>query len=339
MSEQIITTDVTAPQLEECIKLSVKSKRPLFIWGPPGAGKTSIVSQVADSLLHKLIDERPAQRDPVDYRGVPYIVDGKAIWTRPDFLPDENDTGKYICSLEELSAAPPANQVVLYQVLLERRLGSYKVPDGVAFVATGNRETDRAVAGRMSTALANRFWHVTLIVDMQAWCVWALQNGIRPETVAFIRLRPELLHKFDPTKSDEKAFPTPRSWHIVSDLQEAGIDPSIEFSAIAGTIGKGAAAEYLGFLRIYRQLVSPDVILLDPLGADIPDNPSALYAVCSALARRASPNTIDRIIQYADRLREEFSVMTVKDCALRNKACLSSAGFTQWAIAHPDVMF
>jgi len=339
-TQQVEEISLSPSELVEAIKTSVKAKRPLMIWGATGSGKSSIVQQVTNDMGCRLIDERPAQRDPVDYRGVPEIINHRTVWTLPDFLPDENDTTPTTMFFDEISAAPPAVQVVLYQITLERKIGTYKLPDSVAIIAAGNRETDRAVAGRMSTALASRFFHVTLQVDLNDWCRWAIKVGIKPETVAFVRMRPDLLHKFDPTKNTEKAFPCPRTWHMVSDLQIAGIDPAIEYRLLSGVVGQGAAGEYVAFLKIYRSLVSPDVILLNPDKAPIPkDEPSAMYAVCSALSRRASPSTIDRIVTYANRLPDEWSVMMIKDCSLVCPDSLKSAGFVQWAVSHPNVMF
>lgn len=326
-------------QVKEAIKTCVKARRPLFIWGPPGGGKSSIIAQTAAVMGMRLIDERPSQRDPVDYRGVPEIINHRTVWTLPDFLPDENDTTPTLINLDELSAAVPAVQVVMYQLLLERRLGLYRVPDSCAFTAAGNRETDRAVANRMSTALASRFVHVTLEVDMNEWCKWAIANGIKPEIVAFVRMRPGLLHHFDPAKNTEKAFPCPRTWHMVSDLMTAGMDSTIETELISGTVGEGAAAEFVGFLQVYREMVSPDVILLSPDKAEIPQKPAAMWAVCGALSHRASLSTIDRIVTYANRLPDEFSTLLIKNCHMVCPECMNSAGFVQWAVAHSDVTF
>ena len=170
--------------------------------------------------------------------------------------------------------------------MLDRALGEYRLPDGWTVFAAGNREGDRAVTSRMSSALANRFVHLSFEPDLDDWSRWAMgQADLRPEVVAFLRWRPDLLHRFEPA---EKAFPSPRAWASVSHILAATPPAEIEFALYEGTVGRGAAIEFTGFLRVFRSLPSLDGILLNPATAPVPDEPSALCAVATGLARRAT---------------------------------------------------
>jgi hypothetical protein len=240
----------------------------------------------------------------------------------PDFLPQDEEG---ILFLDELNAAPAMVQASCYQLVLDRKLGEYALPEGWAIVAAGNRDSDRAATTRMPTPLRNRFVHIDFEVDAQEWCEWAIKTGIRPEVIAFIRFRPELLNAFD--RDAISAFPSPRSWEFVSRILNSGPDPSVEHELFAGAVGVGAATEFSAFIRMYRELANIDAILLNPTQEPVPENAAAQYAVASALARCASDTNFDRICLYLNRLPTEFGVLCVRDATLRDPAIRRTAGY------------
>lgn len=166
----------------EAIKEGYATRLPMLLTGAPGVGKSSAVRTAAAELGIALIDVRASQTDPVDWRGIPSIHDGKTRWCVPDFLPTE---GAGILFLDELTAAPMAVQVALYQLILDRRIGDYVLPDGWYVMGAGNQVEDRAAAGRMSTALNNRLVHIEQTADVDGWLEWYWQTGL-PEEVAFL---------------------------------------------------------------------------------------------------------------------------------------------------------
>ena len=181
----------------------------------------------------------------------------------------------------------------------------------------------------MPTPLRNRFVHLEFEVDLQEWSEWAIQAAVRPEVIAFLRFRPELLSAFD---RDANAFPSPRSWEFVSrilDALDSQPNPSVEHEVIVGAVGTGAATEFSGFLRprtawvyrtdtMFRELPNIDAILLNTAQESVPDNAAAQYAVASALARCASDTNFDRICIYLNRLPTEFRVLCVRDATPRS---------------------
>jgi hypothetical protein len=228
-------------------------------------------------------------------------------------------------------------QAAAYQLIHDRRLGDYVVPDGWDIVAAGNREGDKGVTNRMPTPLCNRFIHLHLEADLDDWCTWAISAGIMVELIAFLRFRPTLLHNFDPARN-EKAFSSPRTWQFVSDLMKTSPDKSLEYDLISGTVGEGAAAELLGFLKIWRNLPSPDAVLLNPTTTAIPTDPATLYALTGALTRKASTQTMQAIVTYANRMPAEFSVMMIKDIIKLAPDTTSTQAFIQWSINHKDIL-
>ena len=121
-----------------------EQKVPTFLWGAPGIGKSSIVKQIADSLNIGFIDLRLALMDPTDLKGIPFYdkESHSALWAPPAFLPRD---GTGILFLDELNSAPPSVQASAYQLILDRKVGEYELPDGWAIVSAGNRESDRGV--------------------------------------------------------------------------------------------------------------------------------------------------------------------------------------------------
>lgn len=312
----------------------ILSQQPVFIWGPPGVGKSDIVRQTAKEHNLELNDVRAILLDPVDLRGLPSVSNGKTTWNTPDFLPRE---GRGILFLDELNAAPPMVQAACYQLILDRKLGEYCVPDGWTIIAAGNRESDRAVTSRMPSALSNRFVHIDFEVDLGDWTRWALDHGIKTELIAFLRFRPNLLHDLD-GKKVPRAFPSPRSWSFVSKILEQDSPKEIELELISGTVGEGAAAELMGFLRIFRNLPDPDGVLMDPENAKVPTDPGTLYALCGVLSKKVSDTTLERFFKYASRIPAEFSVLMIRDAAIRTPDIQKTRDFIQWASVNNGVL-
>ena len=322
-------------EMAETLKLLIEARQPTMVWGPPGCAKSQVAQQVADELTYHYIDVRALLLDPVDLRGIPWRDgDDRTRWAPPVFLPKPNDPGPYLINLEELPSAVPMVQSALLQLLLERQLGEYELPPGAALIACGNREADRAITHQMPTPLSNRLVHLEIKVDAPDWCAWGASNGIAPEVLFFIQMRPDLLHQFDP-QSKEKAFPTPRTWEFCSNIvnKRQGLDASVERALFRGTVGEGAAVEFSAFLKVWRELPHPQGIIDDPENADIPDNASAQIALCGSLYRMADDINMDAIVSYAKRLRREMGEFLVSSCIRKDGKLQRTPGFIEWAAA------
>ena len=318
----------TAAALIACLH----ARQPVCLWGSPGIGKSQIVQQTAAAEGLACQDVRAVLLDPVDLRGLPHLNgNGRAAWAIPDFLPVN---GNGVLFLDELNRAPILVQNACFQLVLDRRLGDYRLPVGWSVVAACNRESDGGGITRMPSALANRFTHLNVQPDLDDWCRWAVTAGVDPVVVAFLRFRPALLHQFS---REARAFPTPRSWQFVSTIVGQQPSPDVELALVAGSVGHEAAIEFVAFMKLYRSLPSIDAILLDPANAPVPSDVATLYAVSSALANRAREDNLGRIVRYLDRLPVEYSVFAVRDATTRDQALTSTPEFTAWAVAHADV--
>jgi MoxR-like ATPase len=256
--------------LTESIQIST------MIWGPPGIGKSSIVGQLAAEKAIDFVDVRLSQLAPTDLRGLPVAAEGISTWYPPEFLPRD---GKGILFLDELNMAPPAMQGVAQQLILDRRVGSYTVPDGWFIWAAGNRKEDRAAVFEMPAPLANRFLHLQVEPEFDSFKAFALETGVHEQIIAFLSFRSSLLHKFDP---QQPAWCSPRSWTMASALHRAGL-------SIAPAVGIGAEAEFAAYVELYRTLPNLTPIL-EGNGDRIlfPTEPSARYATAIGLTVRAA---------------------------------------------------
>ncbi len=325
-------------QVISALQTLIEIRQPVFLWGAPGIGKSQIVAQVAKDNNFKLIDIRAVLLDPVDLRGLPRVTaEGEAVWCPPAFLPKQNSTELGVVFLDELNAAPPLVQAACYQLVLDRRIGEYVLPEGWTVVAAGNNERDKSVTHRMPTALANRMVHIDMQTSPEDWLLWATKFGIRPEILAFLRFRPNLMHDFDPQHSG-KAFASPRSWEFMSRILEASAHESVEYELFQGTVGMGAATEFMGFLRVWRDLPTVESILKDPTNIEIPQEPATLYALCEALGAKIDVQNIDAAIEFSLRLPAEFSVLLLRTAVCKDESLVHTSAFAQWAQKYSHVL-
>jgi len=321
---------------------------PVMIWGPPGVGKSELVAQVAEQHKVPLIDIRLSQLEPSDLRGIPFRVDQHVQWAVPQMLPEAARHGQAgIMFLDEITSATPAVSAAAYQLILDRALGEYRVPEGWVIFAAGNRQGDRGVTYSMPTPLANRFTHYDFDVNLDDWVLWAHQHRIDDRIIAFLRFRPELLFDFDPAL-DPVAFPTPRSWEFTHRaLQKFDTGSSIQANAIEACIGKAAGIELVAFIANLESLGDVDNIVN---GADlsVPDSIDLQYALASSLVGRAvtiaeaSPDDprLGNILDFASRFpQREMGVMLVSDMYRAiGESLFGLPQFNEWANRVSDVL-
>ena len=257
---------VTPEEARSRILRCFKHKRPVFLWGPPGVGKSEVVADIATELGGYMIDLRLSQMEPTDIRGIPFFNKNneKMDWAPPIDLPDDEMAAQYpiiVLLLDEMNSAAPAVQAAAYQLILNRRIGKYKLPDNVVMVAAGNRESDKGVTYRMPTPLANRFIHQEMKVDFASWQEWAVMNRIHKDVVGYLSFAKQDLYDFD-AKSASRAFATPRSWTFVSQLLEDGnVDDDTVTNLVAGTVGEGLAVKFMAHRKVAGRMPDPVDIL------------------------------------------------------------------------------
>lgn len=313
------TRTIKMSEAETILPFAFKQKRPIFMWGPPGIGKSELVKGIASSGKlgkTKVIDMRLALFEPTDLRGypVPNVETGVMQWLPPSDLPTPELSDQYdtvILFLDELNSAAPSVQAAAYQLILDRKIGQYTLPDNVVVMAAGNRESDKGVSYRMPKPLENRFVHFELRVDFDDWFDWAVNNNIHADVVGFLTFAKGDLYQFD-AKSSSRGFSTPRSWTYVSDFlnSDAGnLAEGLQTDIVTGCIGEGTAIKFMAHRKIAADLPNPSDVLDGKVTKMTTSEISAMYALatsmCYELKDRFDKGSADN--SQMDKFHESFS--------------------------------
>ena len=338
-------------QVAKCVAIAIQTRRPLFIRGRPGAAKSSIVKAVCRATSHTYADIRVAGMDIGDL-AMPIITnDRELIWSISNDLPRDPNT---VLLLDDASQGTPAVMNMLSEIILDRTLkgaNNYTLPPDAVIIATGNRKEDRSATHTTPQHINNRFWHVTMEVDVDEWIEHMRDpsqlpdvslpsvtqlTAIHPHLTAFHRFRPNLLEAFDATA---EAFPSPRSIDMLNTLLPYALHPQLDdlqFELVQACTGEGYATEFVSFVRLITQMPDPDLPLLQPTTAPIPTSPGINYALMGAIAERVTPKTANNMFIYLHRhTQQEFAVLCVQDAMRKHGvAIVQCAEGVKWCAAN-----
>lgn len=288
MSNNVISRQVGPNGAKRALRRAFRAKRPIFLWGAPGLGKSDIIKQLGDEIGAPVIDIRLSLWEPTDIKGIPFYnpASGTMQWAPPMELPTQEEAAKHnnmILFLDEMNSAAPSVQAAAYQLVLNRKVGTYVLPDNVLIVAAGNRDADKGVTYRMPAPLANRFVHLEMRVDWDDYFQWATDHNIHRDVVGFLAFSKKDLYDFDP-KSSSRAFATPRSWSFVSELLfDDAEDTNTLTDLVAGAIGEGLAIKFMAHRKIASKLPNPIDILEGKVGKLQTTEISAMYSLTISL--------------------------------------------------------
>lgn len=303
-----------------------------MLWSLPGEGKTTAIEDLAERLNYDLVTVIVAQFDAGELGGFPALDMENKQYERfaPFFMKNFSEDKPTILFLDELPQAPLANLNIMAQLTNERRIGEHVLPDNVVIVCAGNPMGARAGTTPMPTHLNDRLTHLDIETDHEGFRQYALNKGFTPEITGYINDRPEWLQKFDPSA---KANPSPRSWERANSILALGLDYAAERGALAGQIGEAAVTDFVGYLRIYRDLPKAEEIFENPETSEIPVRPDVLYALCSNLAFKVRENTASALITYVRRFNsKEFAAFCVRDVLARDPALKKQKDISNWVV-------
>ena len=307
--------------VEKLIKFQIKNKKysSIMIWGPPGIGKSSIIKELSEKLEIGFVDVRLSQLAPTDLRGLPSVnkEENTLSWVPPNFLP-RNKKSKGILFLDEFNMATGSMQGIAQELILDRRVGDYTLPDGWVIIAAGNRAEDRAAVNTLPAPVANRFIHFSANADLEEfkdlmYNYFDFSDKTKTSIIGFLNFRPELLFN-NVSSSKDMAFPTPRSWEMAGNLIDMDID-------ISHAVGENTAVQYKAYNKICSKLPDIDTIMSGDSAESInAQDPSIVTAIVSSLVSHCKDpihytNSICWLINQ--KITEDYIGLFIKDSILK----------------------
>jgi hypothetical protein len=311
-----------------------------FIKGKPGGGKSALARDVVRSFggtEDNTIEFNGSTRDPVDILGTPNNNGEYTRWVMPEeFYRLRKGVGKCFLILEEMTDMAMPMQNAVCRVILDRHAGNAPLSDQLYIIATGNRTEDKSGANRLSTKLGNRLRQHTFEENLDDWVDWAQGRALDPVLIQFVRFKPKLLSDFDPNRVDG-VNPTPRSWESVSRI-DTNLRQDLFFQEVSGSVGDGAASEYVNFRKVYMSLIPFEAVVADPSGVKVPKELSALFATVGSCAHNVTAQNIAPVATFIDRLPQDFSTMFWLDARKTKPELRTTKAFISWATKNANVI-
>lgn len=312
---------------------------PVMLHGKPGLGKSSLFHQIRTRLSERTghkwghVDYRASTRDQVSTMGTPDITGETTRWRVPDEFPQVQRDGEFgLLVLDEFNLADRQTMKAMMGFILDRWVGSYRLPENWQMVAAGNLASDRTNVTALPMALANRFAHIEILQDVDESVMYAIANDWHPAVIGFIGFRGDsLLHNM----GDDYSYPTPRNWERVSNICKANRPNDVRRNMIAALVGTEAGAEFEAFWSTYHDLPSLMSCLTNPMQATTPNTAAGLYAVTFGLTHKVTPANFANAVTYMKRLGRSYEGWFMNAVTARDPGLSHTPEFTKWA-TDPD---
>jgi hypothetical protein len=326
-------------QMVRALVTAFKSFHRFLIVGAPGTAKTDVVTQAARIAGFRLIIFHPVVSDPTDFKGLPALVDGRAVFLPFSDLEELLNTDEpTVVFFDDLGQASGSVQASVMQLILGGKINGHVVSDKVVFVAASNRREDFAAVNGILEPVKSRFHCIVgMDVDVNAWLEWAEQNGLNQLVRAFIANRPNLLHDFK-ANQDMVNQPSPRTVANAAALVDAGYPRELLRTLLAGCCGMGWATEFIAFMDIIDRMVDPNLVIQAPDKVDVPTDHDVLYVLCLGLAANATERNFNNIMRFCERIpNREFQKLLVATATKRDQGLKNTSGYCEWAAANPGL--
>jgi hypothetical protein len=292
----------------QALAIAIEARIPVILWGPPGQGKSSVIRDLAEHSGRHLETVISSIREPSDFVGIPFVVDGKTTLIPPDWATRLSLVDAGLLFFDEISTAPPSTQSAMLRVVLERVAGDLYLGDNISIVGAANPPHQAADGWDLAPPMANRFCHLDWLLPADVVRLgfstgWpksdisslALDSGSVTSSLeqarlvvgSFLGARPDLVTQVPISSRDSgRAFPTPRTWDMAAqviahcDAFEANV--GTKRLLVNGLVGVGAASELLSYME-NLDLPDPEDILKSPGIYDVPNRADKVYAVGASI--------------------------------------------------------
>lgn len=338
------------------IKVTIQQVRPLllrqmkagivpFLHGKPGIGKSALAQSIADQLKLELIDLRLAEMDPTEISGFPRInpTTGMAEYVPLDLFPLDTwevPTGKrgWLIIFDEFSSAPKAVQSAAYKILLDRKVGKFKLHDNVLMMAAGNLATDGAIVEPQSSAITSRTANYELVEDHKEWVEWAAGAGVDHRITSYISFKPTVFHTLNPD-APEQPYACARTWHMVSKCVVGSPITRTEVPLMSSLLGEGIANEFLEFCNIYADLPSIAQIAKAPKSIPLSDRIDIQWALMGSICASVTEKTLKPLAEFLDRMPAELRVVAMRDMFKRQPELYDLEDAQDWLNRSAEEVF
>ena len=317
---------VKASQLLAIQTECLRAGEAICVVGASGIGKSDINAQATAAVGFDNLTLHPVTYDPTDLKGLPVMtVNGAEFSAYGDLRLMRDATRPVNVFLDDLGQASNAVQAAVMQLVLARRINGHPISDHVRFTAATNGRSHRGGVSGLLDPLKKRMLMIYYKPDLTEFCVHAAALGFSNRVIAYLNLTaeeyPAYFYSEEPT-SDMSVNASPRGWDRVSRHLALPHSADNQPAVFAGAVGKAAGAGFASFLRVYDNLVMPEVVFANPDKAPIPAEPSALWALCSSMAHKATPNTVQAFCRYMVRLvgsgKNEYVALALKTMVARD---------------------
>jgi MoxR-like ATPase len=190
--------------------------------------------------------------------GIPIIVNGnrndhKIFWELPSFLKVlTKEEANGVLFLDEINMASPSLQSTTFELLLQRKIGEWKINDNILLIGAGNNLDINISANPIPKPLINRVVFLNFEgFEVEDWLKWAINKQLDERIIAFVKLFKEL------TVDSEEELETstrPRSYEILSDLIKGEDDLNYIELVANGTLHKSTAVKFIEFVKLMNKL-------------------------------------------------------------------------------------
>ena len=357
MDEQNINGSSPSQTLRMMHVMKLADQTPLVL-GSVGVGKSETIYQFAESLAEEeglsvswdnasptakqfgLVDFRLSHFESVDFGGLPYIVDGVQKRAMLGNLPTK---GKGLLFLDEFAQAGQDLQAIASQLIKERRLGEYVLPDGWTIVLAGNRHSDRSSANKIVAHGLGRVGLIEFESNANDWLKWASENGVDERLIAFIQYQPQYLNNFDPKIVEPSA--TPRTITNLSKVLAQNPDKDILQNLIYGFVGREFTAEFMAFITLMQDVPNLQKVL-DGKKVDVPEGVGLQYATAVALTSTIKESKdselaihFENALKFVEQFQtDEFAIFFVRTMVGIKSQLKQTKVYSDFVVRHQDLL-
>ena len=196
---------------------------PLLI-GHSGIGKTSICKQWAKGRNMKVLYLRLSLMEGPELVGLPVTVEGRTTFALPDFWPTDLNQ-EVLIILEEINRCPALTMNSILQLLTERQIHTYHLPDTCTIVATINPENSDYKVNPMDIAIKNRFCSYSVNYNKNDFLAYIKAFKWDSHIISFIE-EGHWVYKTPDELSETETYISSRSCEMIDALFIVGVSLS-----------------------------------------------------------------------------------------------------------------